>query len=92
MQKLTNCQGHTDEKVIVSRLEIKPLNIKSLYYLFYSFLEFLYGNFQNILIFDVGLFLEATIACRDTLSLAIPKIIGQKVSQTRLRCSNHSIY
>lgn len=92
MQKLTNSQGHTDEKVIVSRLEIKPLNIKSLYYLFYSFLEFLYGNFQNILIFDVGLFLEATIACRDTLSLAIPKIIGQKVSQTRLRCSNHSIY
>lgn len=37
MQKLTNCQGHKDEKVIVSRLEIKPLNIKSLYYLFYYF-------------------------------------------------------
>ena len=50
MQKLTNCQGHKDEKVIVSRLEIKPLNIKSLCYLFYYFLECLYGNFQNILI------------------------------------------
>ena len=37
MQKLTNCQGHKDEKVIVARLKIKPSDIKPLYCLFYYF-------------------------------------------------------
>lgn len=90
--KLTNFQGHKDEKVIVARLQIKPSDIKPLCYLLYYSLELLYGNFPYILKFYIGSFLDGIAASKDAVRQTIPEVMEQKGSETKLKCWNHTIY